>query len=247
MDVQGVSLSYEVHGAGPCVVVPRCNVGWDDVDLGSLTDWTVVVVSPRGFGASDRPGWAYDAGTVRTDVEAVLDHLGIQQYAALGYSMTGAVAAWLAHDNPRVRAVVCGGFPAASSYARVLPHVVENHREAERDGARWAEVTQEYDPDALLAWWRLLDALPPGALVDRVDRVACPVHLFWGDQDEVIDGLVGLGTAATEAGARDLPGHVLPGLDHEGGLEHLDEAVRSLRPWLREVWPGAEARSGPPV
>lgn len=125
--VDDVDLHYEVHGQGPAILIPRCNFGWASLDVDLLTDrYTVVIASPRGFGESDRVTAGYDACTMRTDLEAVLDHLGVEEYIAFGYSMTASIAPWLAHGNPRVQAVVSGGFPTVMSYASVLACIETN-------------------------------------------------------------------------------------------------------------------------
>jgi pimeloyl-ACP methyl ester carboxylesterase len=235
LEVDGLTLSYEVYGAGPAIGIPWCNFAWHALDLGLLTAaYTVVVASPRGFGNSERVGSGYDASTICTDLEAVLDHVGIEQYVAFGYSMTGSVAPWLAHDNPRVRAVVSGGFPTASSYGGVLPYITANLAETQQDPVRWAEMSRKFDPDALLAWYRHLDSLRPGELVERLD---CPIYCFWGGADEVIEELVGLKALVTDTASRDIPFLVHAGRDHEGMLLDIDVAARTLLPWLRDVWP----------
>jgi len=74
--VDDLRLHYEVHGTGPVIVIPRCNFPWASLEISLLADgYTVVIASPRGFGESDRVSTGYDAGTIRSDLEAVLDHL----------------------------------------------------------------------------------------------------------------------------------------------------------------------------
>jgi len=232
--VDEVAVSYEVHGAGPAILIPWCNFAWSSLTLDLLTKgYTVVIASPRGFGNSDRVSAGYTADTIRTDLEAVLDHVGIEQYAAFGYSMTGSVAPWLAQDNPRVRAVVSGGFPISTSYAALLPYIEANRAETQREPDRWATMTRKFDPDALLAWYRRLNSLPPGGLVDRLD---CPVYCFWGGDDEVIEELVGLETLWRNTTARDIPVEVFPGRDHEGMLQDIDAAMPGVCRWLHGVW-----------
>lgn len=76
------TICWRATGAGPAVVVPRLNVDWTQVDLAALeARFTVVVVSPRGFGPSERPGGYSGAGFL-ADVARVLDHLGVVEYAA---------------------------------------------------------------------------------------------------------------------------------------------------------------------
>jgi pimeloyl-ACP methyl ester carboxylesterase len=116
LSVDGVTISYEVHGTGPAMLIPRCNFAWSSLDLSAFVDdYTVVIASPRGFGNSERLARGYTVETIRSDLEAVIRHLDFEDYIVLGYSMTGSVAPWMAHNNPRVRAVVSGGFPTPTS------------------------------------------------------------------------------------------------------------------------------------
>jgi len=158
----------------------------------------------------------------------------VEEYVAFGYSMTGSVAPWLAHGNPRVRAVVSGGFPTVSSYASLLPYIEANLAETKQDPDRWATMTRKYDPDALLAWYHQLDTIPPGGLVDRLD---CPVYCYWGGADEIINDLVGLDTLLSETSARGIPIELIPGRDHEGMLDDIDVAIPGVRDWLHTVVP----------
>lgn len=228
--IDHLAIYYEVHGTGPVILVPWCNFAWSSLDLDLFTDrYTVVVASPLGFGHSDRISVAYQARTIRSDLEAVLDHLGIEQYVAFGYSMTGSVAPWLAHENPRVRAVISGGFPTAASYDSVLPYIEANRAETQRNAGAWSTMTSKFDPDALLAWYRHLNSLPPGALVDRL---TCPVYCYWGGADEVIDELVGLETLRRRTSERDIPFDVIPGRGHEDMLSDINVAMTDVRIWL---------------
>src|ERR1700710_246773 len=108
-ELDGIWFSAE--GSGSAVLVPQLNVNWAAQDLSALYNrFRVVVVAPRGFAASARPG-RYDGATFVADCERVLDHLGIDSTAAFGYSMNGVMAARLALGSSRVTAFVCGGFP----------------------------------------------------------------------------------------------------------------------------------------
>ncbi|TWP39069.1 alpha/beta fold hydrolase [Leekyejoonella antrihumi] len=146
LEIDDLAIYYEAYGSGPAILIPWCNFAWSSLDLESFTRlYTVVLASPRGFGNSPRVAAGYAADTIRTDMEAVLDHLGIEQYVAFGYSMTGSVAAWLAHDNPRVQAVISGGFPMVTSYAALLPYIQANRAETQQDPKRWEAMTGKFD------------------------------------------------------------------------------------------------------
>jgi pimeloyl-ACP methyl ester carboxylesterase len=235
LEIDGLAIHYEIHGDGPAILIPWCNFPWSSLDPGLLAAYyTVAVVSPRGYGLSGRSPTGYSVATIRSDLEAVLDHLSIDEYVPFGYSMTGSVAAWLGHANRRVRAVVSGGFPTATSYAAVLPRILTNLAETKTDPDRWKALTSKFDPDALLAWYRELDSIPAGGLVDKLD---CPVYSYWAGSDEVIEELVGLETLQNAMLTRRLPFEVIPEMDHEGLLNSINVAMPGVLKWLHHAVP----------
>jgi pimeloyl-ACP methyl ester carboxylesterase len=221
-------IYWRSTGAGPAVVVPQLNVDWTQVDLAALeARFTVVVVSPRGFGPSERPGGYSGAGFV-ADVARVLDHLGVLEYAAFGYSMNGVMAARLAVGNPRVRAVACGGFPLTADLGAMGERAHLRHTAAQANAAAWAEVTTMYDPAAAEAFWDDVACRPRAALVD----LACPVRCWWGAEDLVLGSLTDSAELAADLSERGVPYDVLPGLDHDAALDQLDLVLPRLADWL---------------
>ena len=75
----------------------------------------IVAVDARGHGRSEKPHEpaAYADGAMVRDVQALLDHLGIEEVDAFGYSMGAIVTAGLLGAEPRVRSAVLGGVGAA--------------------------------------------------------------------------------------------------------------------------------------
>jgi pimeloyl-ACP methyl ester carboxylesterase len=233
LEIDGLAIHYESRGSGPAILIPRCNFPWSSLDVGLLAaHYTVVIASPRGFGESDRTATGYSAATIRSDLETVLDHLGVDKYVAFGYSMTGAIAPWLGHANPRVRAVVSGGFPTATSYSKVLPLIISNQSDTRKDPALWTATTTECDPDAVLAWYRELDMFSAGALVDHLD---CPVYSYWATDDEVIEEVVDMETLRNAMLQRGLPFEVFQSRDHGGLLEDINSAIPGILRWLQST------------
>ncbi|MEO7235048.1 MAG: alpha/beta fold hydrolase, partial [Lapillicoccus sp.] len=177
--LDGVPTTFHRSGSGPVVVVPALNLEWSDYPLEPLLErFTVVTVSPRGFLGSGRlADAAYSGEQVTSDIRRVLDHLDVETYAALGYSLNGAVASSLALGNPQVSAVVCGGFPTAASYAGLAASRRQQLAERRSDPVAWAATLEALDPAALLAFWEFVDALPSGRLATGP---VCPVWSWWG-------------------------------------------------------------------
>jgi len=97
-DAGGVQIAFQVSGNGPPLICGHA-MGWDQ----SLWDdhreqlskhHQLITFDQRGSGDSDHPhqDQAYTPAAFGQDLQAVLDHLGIERANVLGYSM-GAVAA----------------------------------------------------------------------------------------------------------------------------------------------------------
>ncbi len=102
----GQGLSYERFGTGPVLVVHPGGPGFSTTYLGDVAGLgdrhTLVILSPRGTGESDRPAdrGAYHLDDYVSDLEAQRDHLGLEQIQLLGYSHGGVVAQAYALANP---------------------------------------------------------------------------------------------------------------------------------------------------
>lgn len=75
---------------------------WDLVCLGLRTDWRCVAIDARGHGDSDwAPHTDYLISSQRTDVLALLEHLGLEQVAVIAHSMGGFTSMSLAAHSPQ--------------------------------------------------------------------------------------------------------------------------------------------------
>jgi len=145
-------IHWRSTGAGPAVVVPQLNIDRTQIDLAALeARFTVVVVSPRGFGLSERPG-GYSGARFLADVARVLNHLAVLEYAAFGYFMSGVMAARLAVGKPRVWAVACGDFTLTADRRGMGERARLRQAAVRADAAAWAELTTTYDPSAAVAF-----------------------------------------------------------------------------------------------
>ena len=104
---EGLTLSYERRGSGPLLVCHPGGPGGSAAefrDFAGLDDaFELVLFSPRGSHGSD-PADDYSLASYVADVEALREHLGVEQLDLLGFSHGGCVAiAYAAAHGPRVR------------------------------------------------------------------------------------------------------------------------------------------------
>jgi pimeloyl-ACP methyl ester carboxylesterase len=205
---------------------------WPDLlDLGPFLErFTVITASPRGFAGSSRldADLPYRVGDMADDLIAVVQAVGFERFSVLGYSFTGAFAPWLARLTGRVDAVVSGGFPIVGDYAYLYADTQRRVDAARSDPAAWAYLDSRFDYRAALAFYRELSALPANSLVTDL---RCPLFAFWGDQDEEM-GPGGTEQLASGLDRHGLPHVAFPGLDHDGMLAHIDDAIPKVLAWL---------------
>ena len=116
----GLTLAYETFGTGLPVLcihgfASSGKVNWIDTGwVETLVDagYRAIVLDNRGHGNSDKPHdpERYYPGDMSRDALALLDHLGIERAAILGYSMGARISAFLAFEHPeRVVCAIFGG------------------------------------------------------------------------------------------------------------------------------------------
>lgn len=119
-ETSGLSLAYEVAGEGPPVLLVHgfassgkvnwVDTGWVETLVGA--GYRVITLDNRGHGQSDKPHDPdqYYPAQMAEDAISLLDHLGIEQAAVIGYSMGARIAAFMAFSHPeRLAAAVFGG------------------------------------------------------------------------------------------------------------------------------------------
>ena len=114
-----VSLNYTVEGSGDWLVLigGYASGNWQawGAQLAELSKtWRVLAFDNRGIGASDVPDYPYTTRMMALDALGLMDHLGIERAHVLGKSLGGAIAQWVAIEQPqRVRSLAM-----SSTFAR---------------------------------------------------------------------------------------------------------------------------------
>ncbi len=102
--VNGIQIAYEVRGAGqPLLLIAGLSYDrwmWHRLAPGLARRFQVVLFDNRGVGRSSRPAGPYSAELLAQDTVGLMDALGIERAAVLGFSMGGFVAQALALAQP---------------------------------------------------------------------------------------------------------------------------------------------------
>ena len=144
----GRKLTYRRMGTGPVLVCHPGGPGFSSSyfsDLAGLYEkFTLVMLDPRGTGASTRPAdpRAYQVEDYVSDLEELRAHLGLERMLLLGHSHGGVVAQAYAATHPgRVLRLVL-----ASTFARFGPE-----QEAAMRAGMDRRSGQSWYPDAVAA------------------------------------------------------------------------------------------------
>src|SRR6478735_10249430 len=89
-----IDLYYEDHGTGQPVVLihgyPLSGASWAPQTQALLADgYRVITYDRRGFGKSSQPSEGYDYDTFAADLQKLITHLNLEQFALVGFSMGG--------------------------------------------------------------------------------------------------------------------------------------------------------------
>ena len=114
-----IDLYYEDHGSGHPVVLihgyPLNGRSWERQERDLLAaGYRCINYDRRGFGLSSQPTTGYDYDTFAADLNALLDHLALDEVDLVGFSMgTGEVTRYLGkYGSGRVhKAVLLGAIP----------------------------------------------------------------------------------------------------------------------------------------
>ncbi len=116
VDTGELRLHAVTGGDGPPLLLvhgwPQTWYQWRMVMPALARDFQVVAVDQRGIGLSDKPQDGYDAGTLAGDLVALMDALGHQRFALVGFDTGMLISYALAADHPdRLARLVVGEAP----------------------------------------------------------------------------------------------------------------------------------------
>ena len=256
IDVEGRRFAWRAVGNGPPLLLVNGYAAtggdWDPTFLVGLTEsFQVICPDNRGMGGSDLGDAELTVDGMATDLEALLDALGIQGLPVVGWSMGGFVAQRLAARAPqRVTALTLiatdpgapDGIPLGDeAWARLIDHSGTPREQASRliallfppplaaeidrrFGDFVAEARARLSPQALKAQEEVMLAWhrePQPASAGHVP----PTQILHGELDEVIPAANVTPLAARWPGART---ETFPGCGHAVMAQEPQRLVQSI-------------------
>lgn len=191
--VNDIRMHYAVYGEGEPVLLIHGGLGHADVwgfQVPMLAErYRVIVADSRGHGRSTRSGQPFGYRLMADDYLALLDHLGLDKVALVGWSDGGIIGLDIAIRHPE-RLTKLFAFAANYTPEGVKPSVAEDPtfnayiaRMAE-DYARLSPTPGEFD--AFVAQISEMWASQPNYGQDQLEAIATPTVIFVGEHDEAI-------------------------------------------------------------
>jgi pimeloyl-ACP methyl ester carboxylesterase len=161
--VNEIEMYYELRGAGAPLVLLHggtgAGVNWSLVFKDAPPGYRLIVPDLRGHGRSTNPSGKFTFRQSALDVFAMLDHLGIEQFKAVGVSLGAKTLLHMATQQPaRVEAMaLVSATPYFPEQARAIMRQVnpDNRTEAE-----WEQMRQwhKHGDEQIRALWNMANA-----------------------------------------------------------------------------------------
>src|SRR6476661_9951993 len=104
VDAGEVRLHAVIGGEGPTLLLvhgwPETWYAWRLLMPALARDFEVIAVDQRGIGLSDKPENGYDTATLASDLVGLMDALGHERFAMVGFDTGMPIAYALAADHP---------------------------------------------------------------------------------------------------------------------------------------------------
>ena len=235
VESDGASIWVASFGEGPAVILLHGGMGHSgnfgkQVAAIVAAGHRVVVVDSRGHGRSTRDGRPFSYELLASDLEAVMDALGIERASIVGWSDgadTGLVLALRAPAKvERLYFFACNVDPSGTKELEITPEIERCFSRHTADYARLSPVGQF---DQLADDLGVMQGTQPDLSQQQLAAVKVPVTVVLGESDEFIK------RSHAEYLARSIPGahfELMPGVSHFAPIQRpavfTDSVLRFL-------------------
>lgn len=222
----GARIWHASYGEGPPVILLHGGLGHSGnwaFQLGPLLDsgHRVILIDSRGHGRSTRDDRSYTYELMASDVLAVMDELGLDKAAFIGWSDGACIALVLAMQAPaRVKGVFffgCNMDPSGTKEFVMTPVVERCFSRHAKDYARLSATPGRFD--AFVEAVSLMMKTEPNYSAHDLAQIRLPVAIVHSEHDEFIR------PEHAEYLARSIPGAELirlSGVSHFAPLQRPD-------------------------
>jgi len=111
VEVNGIEMYYETVGQGQPLLLlhgfTQVGAEWNPIRDEFESEWKLIIPDLRGHGSSTNPSGDFANRQVALDLFALLNHLGVGRFQAIGYSTGGDVLLHMATQEPeRIEAML---------------------------------------------------------------------------------------------------------------------------------------------
>ena len=239
-----LKLAYEREGTGPVVIfmhgIGGNRTNWDEQQTGLSNRYCTVAWDARGYGDSDDPVNPLKFSDFADDLNALLDHLGVQAAHLVGLSMGGMIAQdFYGRHTDRVSTLTLAdtsrGFGAATEADRrdFLAHRLKPLQEGQTPadlapkmidiltGSRATENVRQRLLESLSAVRTApyIQALKASVTTDFrkiLPGIAVPALIIAGTEDKVLP------VSESQVLADTIPGAEMVTIEHAGHLTNIE-------------------------
>lgn len=234
----GARIYFETFGSGPPVILLHGGFAngryWgDEVPALTHAGYQAILIDSRGHGRSTRDARPYTYELMASDVVAVMDHLGIQKAAVVGWSDGAIIGLVMAiHDPDRLTRVFA--FAANMDPTGVKPDTETNPTFASFEKHAAGDYRAlSATPNDFAAFQKAIETMwqtEPNYTAAQLGQITTPVAIVDGDHDEAIK------PEHTRYLARSIPGAkliFLPGVSHFAMLQNPAEFNAAMLGFLK--------------
>jgi len=234
--VNDIKMYYAIYGQGEPLIMLHGGLAHADVWGNQIPvfarHFKVIVADSRGHGRSTRSPQPYSYALMASDVIALMNHLGIDKAALVGWSDGGIIGLDIAMTHPE-RLTRLYAFGANYNIGGVRADVGSNATfnryiaEIGKDYERLSPTPKEYD--AFVKQIGVMWETQPDYKPEQLAKITVPTMIADGEHDEAIK------RAHTEEMARLIPGaklEILPGVSHFAFWQKPDAFNESVLDFL---------------